>query len=68
MVLTGTLVNAGLIVIGALLGLLFHRIPERMEETVTAAIGLAVILLGVQMGMKSENFLIVIGSHYRGAR
>ncbi|WP_215143541.1 DUF554 domain-containing protein [Exiguobacterium qingdaonense] len=67
MVLTGTLVNATLIVIGSLLGLLFHRIPERMKETVTAAIGLAVILLGIQMGLKSENFLIVIGSLVLGS-
>ena len=67
MVLLGTLVNAALIVAGTLLGLLFHRIPERMKETVTAAIGLAVVLLGVQMGMKSENFLIVIGSLVIGA-
>jgi len=67
MVLTGTIVNAALIVIGTLLGLLFQRIPERMKETVTAAIGLAVVLLGVQMGMKSENFLIVIGSLVIGA-
>jgi len=62
MVLTGTIVNAGLIVIGTLLGLLFHKIPERVKETVTAGIGLAVLVLGVQMGLKSENFLIVIGS------
>ncbi|MGE9212768.1 MULTISPECIES: DUF554 domain-containing protein [Exiguobacterium] len=67
MALTGTIVNAALIVIGTLLGLLFHRIPERMKETVTAAIGLAVVLLGIQMGMKSENFLIVIGSLVIGA-
>lgn len=67
MVLLGTLVNAALIVIGTLFGLLFHRIPERMKETVTAAIGLAVVLLGVQMGLKSENFLIVIGSLVAGA-
>ncbi len=67
MVLLGTLVNAALIVVGTLFGLLFHRIPERMKETVTAAIGLAVVLLGVQMGLKSENFLIVIGSLVAGA-
>jgi len=62
MVLIGTLVNTGLIVIGTLLGLLFHKIPERTKETVVQAIGLAVVVLGVQMGLKSENFLIVIGS------
>lgn len=62
MVLTGTLVNTVLIIIGTLLGLMFHRIPERMKETVLQAIGLAVVVLGMQMGMKSTNFLIVIGS------
>ncbi len=62
MVLTGTFVNTVLIIIGTLLGLMFHRIPERMKETVLQAIGLAVVVLGMQMGMKSTNFLIVIGS------
>ncbi|WP_066059789.1 DUF554 domain-containing protein [Robertmurraya korlensis] len=60
MFLLGTLVNGLLIVIGALLGKLLHKIPDRMKTTVMVSIGLAVVVLGLQMGLKSENFLIVI--------
>ncbi|KON85937.1 membrane protein [Sporosarcina globispora] len=60
MFLLGTLVNGLLIIIGTLLGKMLHRIPESMKGTVMHAIGLAVMVLGLQMGFKSENFLIVI--------
>ncbi|MGM0830902.1 MAG: DUF554 domain-containing protein [Bacillota bacterium] len=67
MVLLGTLVNGVCIIIGTLLGKVLHRIPEDMKGTVMKAIGLAVIVLGLQMGLKSENFLIVIISLALGA-
>ncbi|MBM7693566.1 putative membrane protein YqgA involved in biofilm formation [Peribacillus deserti] len=60
MVLMGTLVNAACIIVGTLLGKIFHRIPEKIKETVMFGIGLAVIVLGLQMGFKSKEFLIVI--------
>lgn len=60
MFLLGTLVNGLLIIIGTLLGKLLHRIPENMKGTVMHAIGLSVMVLGLQMGFKSENFLVVI--------
>ncbi|QQZ11642.1 DUF554 domain-containing protein [Heyndrickxia vini] len=67
MVLLGTIVNGVCIVIGSLFGKLLHKIPERVKGTVMYAIGLAVIVLGLQMGLKSENFLIVILSLVFGA-
>jgi uncharacterized protein len=60
MFLLGTLVNGVLIIVGTLLGKLLNRIPESMKITVMYAIGLSVMVLGLQMGLKSENFLIVI--------
>src|SRR4051794_16042901 len=60
MFLLGTIVNSVLIIIGSMIGRLFNRIPEKVKSTVMQAIGLAVIVLGLQMGLKSENFLIVI--------
>ncbi|WP_147535998.1 DUF554 domain-containing protein [Bacillus marasmi] len=60
MFLLGTIVNGLLIIIGTLLGKLFHRISEKMKHSVMTVIGLAVAVLGLQMGFKSENFLIVI--------
>lgn len=60
MFLLGTLVNGALIVIGSILGKFLHRIPEEMKKTVMYGISLCVIVLGLQMGLKSSNFLIVI--------
>ncbi|BBW98044.1 DUF554 domain-containing protein [Geobacillus sp. FSL W8-0032] len=60
MVLLGTIVNGLSIVAGALIGKAFRRISDRVKETVMGGIGLAVALLGVQMGMKSEQVLVVI--------
>lgn len=62
MILLGTLVNAGAIVAGALLGRLLTRIPDSIRQTVMQGIGLAVILLGIKMSFGTDNFLLVIVS------
>ncbi|GAE46333.1 membrane protein [Mesobacillus boroniphilus JCM 21738] len=67
MFLLGTIVNGLLIIIGTLLGRLLTKIPENMKTTVMHGIGLAVMVLGLQMGFKSANFLIVILSLVIGA-
>lgn len=67
MVLFGTIVNGLAIIIGALIGTRLRKIPERVKVTVMQAIALAVIIIGVGMGLKSDNFLIVIGSLAIGA-
>ncbi|QFT91196.1 putative membrane protein YdfK [Bacillus sp. THAF10] len=67
MVLLGTIVNGICIILGTLIGKLFTRIPETTKETVMKVIGLAVFLLGAQMGFKSNEFLIVIISLVVGA-
>ena len=67
MIFMGTLVNAVAIIAGALLGRLLTRIPESIRQTVMQGIGLAVILLGLQMGLGTKNFLIVISSIVVGA-
>lgn len=67
MFLLGTIVNGLLIIAGTMLGKLLQRIPEGMKTTVMYGIGLSVIVLGLQMGFKSENFLIVIISLVFGA-
>ncbi|TQR11518.1 DUF554 domain-containing protein [Psychrobacillus soli] len=60
MVLLGTFVNALLIIIGAIAGRLLKGIPENMKQTVMSAIGIAVTVLGIQMGFESSNFVLVI--------
>lgn len=67
MFLLGTIVNGLCIIIGTLLGKLLNRIPEGMKTTVMSGIGLSVVVLGLQMGFKSGNFLIVIISLVFGA-
>ncbi|WP_332692384.1 DUF554 domain-containing protein [Halalkalibacter lacteus] len=62
MVLTGTLVNGLAIIIASLIGLLVRNISEQMKTTTMQAIALAVVVLGFGMALKSEQFLIVIGS------
>ncbi|WP_042352971.1 DUF554 domain-containing protein [Bacillus massiliigorillae] len=67
MALLGTLVNGLLIIIGTLIGRSFRNIPDKIRDTVMYAIGLAVIIIGLQMGLKSEQFLVVILSLVIGA-
>lgn len=67
MVLLGTIVNTILIIIGAILGSFLTRIPESMKNTILKGIGIAVIVLGIQMGIQTDNFLIVIISIVLGA-
>ena len=67
MILFGTLVNAALIAIGAIMGRFLQNIPEKVKETVMSGIGLAVIAMGLQMTLKSEQFFIVILSIVIGA-
>lgn len=67
MFLLGTIVNGLLIIIGSLLGKKLTRIPDSVKTTVMYGIGLSVMVLGIQMGFSSENFLIVIISMVVGA-
>lgn len=60
LVLFGSAVNAVGIIIGTIIGLLLRKIPEQMKQTVMSAIGLAVVVLGLDMALSSDNFFIVI--------
>lgn len=66
--MTGTFINVAAILIGGLIGLLFGaRIPERYKNTVIAGMGIFTASLGLQMFLKSENSLIVLGALIIGA-
>jgi uncharacterized protein len=67
LILFGSVVNALLIIIGAVIGRFLHNIPERMKETVMYGIGLAVSVIGIQMTFESTQILIVIVSIVVGA-
>lgn len=66
MVLLGTLINGALVAVGSILGLFFTRIPERYKETVIHGIGLAVILIGLQMAFSTTEIIVVLLSLLSG--
>ena len=61
--MTGTFINIVTVLVGGALGLLFGaRLPERVRQTVVAGLGLFTAAMGVQMFLKTENPIIVLGS------
>jgi len=61
--MTGTILNVVAVLVGGLIGLIFgSRIPERFKNTVIAGMGLFTGVMGLQMFLKSENQLIVLGA------
>lgn len=67
MILLGVIVNTLAIIVGALLGQFFSKINQDMKDTVMKGIGLAVLVLGMGMAFKSDQFLIVLFSLAIGA-
>jgi uncharacterized membrane protein YqgA involved in biofilm formation len=64
----GTIVNAGAIVLGSLIGLFLSRgIPDNYKEITLSAVGLSVVLIGVRSALVSESLMIVIFSMILGA-
>ena len=59
----GTLINIVAILIGGTAGtLLGNRLPKKTQTTVMHGLGLVTLLVGMDMALKSENILIVMGS------
>jgi Uncharacterized membrane protein, possible Na+ channel or pump len=57
----GTLVNAAAVIIGSGVGLVLKQgIPEKYRNTLVQGMSLAVGVIGLQMALKTQNFLIVI--------
>ena len=66
--MTGTIINSIAILVGGALGLFFgSRLPERLKSTVIAGMGLFTAAIGIQMFLKTENSLIVLGALLIGA-
>jgi len=66
--LTGTLVNTGVIIVGGLIGVsVGNRLPERIKTIMLQALGLSVVLVGVQMALDVTNLLATIGCMLAGA-
>ena len=64
----GTLLNALTVLVGGTLGtFLGHRFPQRMHETIFAALGLFTLFIGMDSALATGNPLIVLGSLLLGA-
>jgi uncharacterized protein len=64
----GTLVNVLAIVAGSLIGILFNKsIPERMRVIVFQALGLCVLLIGMQMALQAGGLIALLFSLLLGA-
>jgi len=64
----GTLLNVATVLIGGAVGLLLGaRLPERVRQTVVAGLGLFTLAYGLQMFLKTQNALVVLGSLLIGA-
>ena len=61
--MTGTIINVITVLIGGILGILFgSRLPERIRQTVIAGLGLFTAVIGIQMFLKTDNPIVVLGS------
>ena len=59
----GTLINAGLILLGGGLGLLLRKgIPERIKDTIMQGLSLTVMLIGIMGAIETQDILCVIVS------
>ncbi|PWH20078.1 MAG: DUF554 domain-containing protein [Anaerolineae bacterium] len=60
--MTGTFINILTVLLGGSIGIFFGaRLPERIRQTVLAGLGLFTAVIGIQMFLKTENAMIVLG-------
>ena len=63
MILQGTLVNIAAVAAGALLGRANgHRLSAPLRQTMMTGLGLAVLLIGLQLALQSRQAMVVIAS------
>lgn len=61
--MTGTILNIITVLIGGSLGVLAgNRLPEKVQETVLAGLGLMTVVIGVSMALVTQNLLIPLFS------
>ncbi|MFB3925640.1 MAG: DUF554 domain-containing protein [Syntrophales bacterium] len=66
--MTGTLANSGAILIGSLIGIFAgKRVPERIKRILMQALGLSVIVIGIQMAVTGSNMVVLVGCLLFGA-
>lgn len=64
----GTLVNAGAVIVGGAVGMMFNKsMPERFKTIYFQAVGLFTMAMGIGMVYNMQNILIVVSSVAVGA-
>lgn len=59
----GTIVNFFAIIIGSILGIVFKgKFSKKIQVTIIQGLGIAVVLIGIQMALKTDNVLLIIFS------
>lgn len=67
-IMFGTLLNAGAVVVGSLLGILLRgRLHARYSRIIMNALGLITIVLGVTMAIKGQRVILVVGAMVAGS-
>lgn len=67
MILFGTLVNTGTVILGSSVGLIFKKsIPDRLNGSLMKGLGLCTMYLGFSGALKGENALVMILSMILG--
>ena len=67
-VMFGTIVNFIAVILGSILGVLIHsRLPDKIKNIAFQSIGIFTLFLGINMGLKTANFLIMVFSIVSGA-
>jgi len=61
--MTGTIINVAAIIVGSLIGIFFGaRLSDKLKSTIIAGMGIFLVAMGMQMFLKTENSLIVLGA------
>ncbi len=64
----GTLINSLAILLGGIIGMIFHsRLPKKIIKIVFQSLGLVTLFIGFSMAIKSNNYLIIIASIVTGS-
>lgn len=64
----GTLINSLAILLGGIIGMIFHsRLPKKIIKIVFQGLGLVTLFIGFSMAIKSNNYLIIIASIVTGS-
>jgi len=57
----GTIINTGTVIAGSLVGIFLNsRMPQNINHTVMQGLALSTVLIGIKMGLGTQNILVVI--------